>query len=381
MNTQTMDINEILIKAKSHSEKMSKKYDRKMLAKKAITYSDVSIIPTILSSNISRNDVNLNEDFLTIYGYRVSKFPAFGASMSFMRHNFAKTMENNGAIHILPRVGLTKEERILDATDIDCAGIALGFSDIEDTDTIVDILDLSNINFLSVDVAHGASSRMIQAMYKLRYEFNIKSGLIVGNVGSVAGAAYLVKAAQLMQFEHIIIKVGIGPGAACTTRVNTGVGVAQLSVLQAVNAFLDENQHWGTWVQVIADGGVTSSGDFVKALALADGVMMGKALVSLECEGVRKEDDSLYDSLSKNYVLKYYGMASEDAKDSNRYVEGGAQYIHLSEKDTLNNKIQSLKDGLASAMTYVDSQTLSEFRSKVNFSYNSYGAVRESGVH
>lgn len=377
MNTQTIDINEILIKAKNYSEKMSKKYDKKLLTKKASTYSDVSIIPTILSSNISRNDVNLNEDFLTIYGYRVSKFPAFGASMSFMRHNFAKTMENNGAVHILPRVGLTKEERILDATGIDCAGIALGFSDIEDTDTIVDILDLSNINFLSVDVAHGASSRMIQAMHKLRYQFNIKSGLIVGNVGSVAGAAYLIKAAQLMHFEHIIIKVGIGPGAACTTRVNTGVGVAQLSVLQAINAFLDENQHWGTWVQLIADGGVTSSGDFVKALALSDGVMMGKALVSLECEGVRKEDDSL----SKNYVLKYYGMASEDAKDSNRYVEGGAQYIHLSEKDSLDNKIQSLKDGLASAMTYVDSQTLSEFRSKVNFSYNSYGAVRESGVH
>lgn len=373
MNTDKLSLSEILEKAKTYSEKISKKYDRKMLSKKAVTYSDVSIIPTILSCNISRNDVNTNQYFSTIYGSNVLKFPAFGASMSFMRHNFAKEMENNNAIHVLPRVGLSIDERISDIKKLNCAAVALGFTDIEDNSIISSILAQENVHFLSVDVAHGASSRMIEAMYTLRNTYNIKSGLIVGNVGSVAGASYLVKAAQLMNYDHIIIKVGIGPGAACTTRINTGVGVAQLSVLQAVTAFLDENQYYGTWVQVIADGGVTSSGDFVKALSLADGVMMGKALVSLECEGVSQENNQ--------HTLKYYGMASEDAKDSNRYVEGGAQYINLTEKDTLHNKIQRLKDGLASAMTYVDSITLHDFRSKVNFSYNSLGAIQESGVH
>lgn len=352
-----------------------------MLYSNTYTFSDVSIIPTILSKDISRENVNTLQEFTDIRANKLPIFPAFGASMSFMRRRFADQMSKSGSVHILPRVNLTKKQR-LDDLFVDNlgdneipgnVGLALGFSDLDDSNFVNEALENPNLKFLSVDVAHGASANMVKAMKQLYDDYKIKDGLIVGNVGSVAGASFLIKAAETIGFDSLILKIGVGPGASCTTRINTGVGVAQLSVLHSINEYIN-NEIPELDLKIIADGGVTTPGDFVKALKYSHGVMMGKYLTSVECENVEKTDEG--------YVMNYYGMASSDAKDNNRYIEGGSQTIKLNNNELhISQKLQKLKDGLASAMTYVDSINLEEFRQKAEFSHNSYGAVIESGIH
>lgn len=377
---KNLTLEKIISRAIKHSNQMASRYHY-ILHIDTYTFSDVSIIPTILSKDISRENVNTLQEFTDIRSNKLDLFPAFGASMSFMRRKFADEMSKSGAAHILPRVNLTKQQR-LDDTVIDTlgdeeksgnVGAALGFSDIEDTNFIDKLLSNEALKFLSVDVAHGASANMVKAMKQLFDDYQIKDGLIVGNVGSVAGAAFIIKAAESIGFDSLILKIGVGPGASCTTRINTGVGVAQLSVLHAINNYVTDEDP-ALDLKIIADGGVTTPGDFVKALKYSHGVMMGKYLTSVECENVEKTDEG--------YVMNYYGMASSDAKDNNRYIEGGSQQIKLNNNELhVSQKLQKLKDGLSSAMTYVDSTNLSEFRQKAEFSHNSYGAVIESGIH
>lgn len=377
---KNLTLEKIINRSIKHSNQMASRYHY-ILHSGTYTFSDVSIIPTILSKDISRENVNTLQEFTDIRANKINLFPAFGASMSFMRRRFADQMSKSGAAHILPRVNLTKQQRLED-TEVDTlddkeipgnVGAALGFSDIEDTNFIDRMLSNPSLKFLSIDVAHGASANMVKAMKQLFDDYQISNGLIVGNVGSVAGAAFLIRAAENIGLDSIILKIGVGPGASCTTRINTGVGVAQLSVLNAINTYLSDEAP-DLDLKIIADGGVTTPGDFVKALKYSDGVMMGKYLTSVECENVEKTD--------AGYAMNYYGMASSDAKDNNRYIEGGSQQIKLNNNELhVSQKLQKLKDGLSSAMTYVDSTNLEEFRQKAEFSYNSYGAVIESGIH
>ncbi len=338
------------------------------------TFADKTIIPTFLTQAVSRTQVNVRQLFYTTKGSE-EIFPAFGASMSMMRSRFARDVWDQGragGVHILPRVGLSDAQRIADVKDSLPAqvGVALGIN--EEQGFLQELFAQPNLIFASIDIAHGANAAVLPVLSKIR-ACGIDSGIILGNVGSIEGFAFAYWLMKLSSFKHFIIKVGVGPGSVCTTRINTGVGVGQMSVLEEIRkfqAFAGYND-----AQIIADGGVNSSGDFVKALAYSDGVMMGKffASGSFEDDVLIKEDDKLVG-------IHLYGMASSLVTEKRNFIEGSSQTIRAFHH-TAQEAVSRLREGLQSAMTYVNATNLTEFRGNVRFARNSAAAITEAGVH
>ncbi|MBF6593827.1 MAG: IMP dehydrogenase [Thermaceae bacterium] len=337
------------------------------------TFADKSIIPTFLTKPFSRSQVGTRQLFYTL---RASEeiFPAFGASMSMMRSRFARDVwdEGSGGVHILPRVGLSDAQRIADvqASAPAQVGVALGIS--EDETFLAELFAQPNLAFASIDIAHGANAAVLPVLAKIRQQ-GIESGIMLGNVGSLEGFAYAYWLMKLSGFKHFIIKVGVGPGSVCTTRINTGVGVGQLSLLEEIYRFRGGAGY--TDAQIISDGGVNSAGDFVKAMAYSEGVMMGKffASGSFEDEVLIKKDGRLEG-------IHLYGMASSLVTEKRNYIEGSSQTLRAFHH-TAQEAVSRLREGLQSAMTYVNATNLNEFRGNVRFALNSAAAITEAGVH
>lgn len=347
----------------------------------SLTFEDVAIRPSILTHVKSRDEVDVTTDFMTIYDTKVEMFPLFGASMEFMWDKVAESLHGAGAMHILPRVGRSEDARVQVTKSLAEKGIkfgvAVGLND--SMEFLKDVLNAAEdkVQFFSIDVAHGASLGVAEYMYKVWREFGITNGLIVGNVGSWQGALFLIKVAELLEFDSLNIKVGIGPGAACTTRTKTGVGLGQMTALaetiSAINLWANTVD-----VRIISDGGITKPADFVKALSLSHAVMVGKYLTSHDFDGkILKENNKEY--------FTYYGMASKKAKDTaDDYVEGGVIKAEVNFA-TSAEAVKSLEYGLRSAMTYVNTKTLEDFWARAAsgwfFSRNSMAAIHEGGLH
>jgi len=370
VNTQTL--NEIAQEALERTQADVARYPHQRF-ETYYTFADKTIIPTFLSQPVSRTQVNARQTFYTTKG-SAEVFPAFGASMSMMRARFARDVwdDGNGGVHILPRVGLSDSQRIADvkASAPAVVGVALGIN--EEEAFMAELFAQPNLLFASIDIAHGANAATLPVLAGIRDQ-GIESGIILGNVGSLEGFAYAYWLMKFSGFKHFIIKVGVGPGSVCTTRINTGVGVGQLSVLEEIcrfQAFAGYND-----AQIIADGGVNSSGDFVKALAYSEGVMMGKffASGSFEDEVLIKKDGHL-----EGVVL--YGMASTMVTEKRNFIEGSSQTLRAFHH-TAQEAVARLREGLQSAMTYVNATNLTEFRGNVRFALNSAAAITEAGVH
>ena len=341
------------------------------------TFADKSIVPTFLSSAVSRTSVRVQEGFHGVHG-DLEVFPAFGASMSFMRSRFACDLweggQNgaHGGVHVLPRVGLTDDVRLEDVRQSAPAmvGVALG---INESDAFLErVIQEPNLAFLSIDIAHGANAAVLPLLERLR-ALNISQGVILGNVGSVEGFVYAYWLMKLSGFEHFVVKVGVGPGSVCTTRINTGVGVGQLTLLEQIYAARAELGYADA--QLIADGGVNAAGDFVKALVYSDGVMMGKFFASGSFE-----DEVLIFENGKLIGVHLYGMASAMVTEKRNFIEGSSQTLRSFHQNAAE-AVTRLREGLQSAMTYVNATDLNAFRKNVRFAINSHATIIESGVH
>lgn len=341
------------------------------------TFADKTIVPTFLTSPLSRKSVDPHEAFRSLQGEDVRLFPAFGASMSFMRSRFARDVNEGseagaGGVHILPRVGFSEEVRLGDVARSEPAlvGAALGIR--EDPGFLGRLLGQPNLRFVSIDIAHGANAAALDTLGLLRAE-GVVSGVILGNVGSIEGFLYAYWLMKLSGFERPIVKVGVGPGSVCTTRINTGVGVGQFTLLEQIGRV---RQDLGlSDAQIISDGGVNAAGDFVKALAFSDGVMMGKFFASGSFE-----DEVLDREGGKLRGVHLYGMASAMVTEKRNYIEGSSQTLRSFHQNA-QEAVQRLREGLQSAMTYVNARDLGEFRANVRFATNSRAAIVEGGVH
>ncbi len=337
------------------------------------TFADKSIVPTFLTSPMSRREVNTHQTFKNLKAEDLAIFPAFGASMSFMRSKFARDVnDKDGGVHILPRVGLSDEIRLRDVDDCPHAqvGIALGIN--EDENFLAGLLSRKNLQFVSIDIAHGANAAALEILGKLR-ALGVEEGVILGNVGSVEGFLYAYWLMKLSGFKSSIIKVGVGPGSVCTTRINTGVGVGQFTLLEQIYRVRQELGYVDT--QIISDGGVNTAGDFVKALAYSHGVMMGKFFASGSFE-----ENVLVKDNGQLIGVHLYGMASAMVTEKRNYIEGSQQTLKSFHQNA-QEATRRLREGLQSAMTYVNSKDLSQFRSSVRFATNSHASIIESGVH
>lgn len=226
---------------------------------------------------------------------------------------------------------------------------------------------------LFIDAATGHTSRVMEVISKLRSLSNIP--VVAGNVVTEQGAKDLVAAGASA------LKVGVGPGSICTTRVIAGVGMPQFTAIRNVAGYCRERG-----VKVIADGGIRYSGDVVKALAAgADLVMLGSLLA-----GTRESPGQSVYYQGRRFKT-YRGMGSLGAMrkgSGDRYgqnssgklvaegVEGRVPY-----KGPLSDVIFQLMGGLRSGMGYVGASSLEQLRERATFTRITAGGLRESHVH
>jgi IMP dehydrogenase len=251
-------------------------------------------------------------------------------------------------------------------------GAAVGVG--SDRDARVEALLKAGADFIVLDSAHGHSKNILRSVEAIRKNFP-KCNLIAGNVATYEGARALIKAGA------DTIKVGIGPGSICTTRVVAGVGVPQVTaIMEAVKACREAD------CALIADGGVKFSGDIVKAIAAgADSVMMGSMLAGTE---ESPGETVLYQG--RTYKI-YRGMGSIDAMkegSSDRYFQ---EKVHkfvpegivgrVPFKGPVNETIYQLIGGLRAGMGYVGCGNIKELQEKAGFVRITMAGLRESHVH
>lgn len=218
------------------------------------------------------------------------------------------------------------------------------------------ILALSDaLQFICIDVANGYSEHFVDYVAKVREHYP-KHVIIAGNV--VTGEM----AEELIISGADVIKVGIGPGSVCTTRVKTGIGYPQLSaIIECADA-----AH-GLGGQIVADGGCTCPGDIAKAFGGgADFVMLGGMLAAHEESGgnVIERDGRKF--------MRFYGMSSESAMD--KHSGGVAEYraaegktVELPYRGSVEDTIQDILGGVRSACTYVGAAKLKELTKRTTF--------------
>jgi IMP dehydrogenase len=254
-----------------------------------------------------------------------------------------------------------------------CAA-AIGAS--ADREARIDALVKAGVDVIVIDTAHGHSKGVIDAVRDTRKNFR-GFELIAGNVATAAATRALIEAGV------DAVKVGIGPGSICTTRVVAGVGVPQLTAIDDCAREADKHG-----VPVIADGGIKYSGDIVKALAAgASTVMIGSLFAGTE---EAPGEVILYQGRS---YKSYRGMGSmgamkQGAKD--RYFQSDVEAVKLVPegiegrvpyKGSLGMNIHQMLGGLRSGMGYVGCGTIEELRTKAEFVRITSAGLKESHVH
>ncbi len=233
------------------------------------------------------------------------------------------------------------------------------------------------VDALAVSTAHGHSAGVGEMVRLLRSEFK-EMTLVAGNVTSAEGVEYLAKCGA------DAIKVGQGPGSICTTRVVAGVGIPQLTALYVCSQAAKENE-----VRIIADGGVSKSGDIVKAMTLADAVMSGGLYA-----GCREAPGSLMEINGKLYK-QYRGMGSHGAMKSGSAARYGHEMVTAKTSKVAAEGIEALKEvsgslddtlkelvgGLQSGMGYLGAKDLTELKKRARYIRISPASQRESSPH
>lgn len=240
----------------------------------------------------------------------------------------------------------------------------------------VSALQTVGVDVIALDSAHGHSKGVIEALKKVKKNFR-KMDVIAGNVGTAAGAKALADAGA------DAIKVGIGPGSICTTRIVAGAGVPQLTaVMEAVQILKGRN------ISVIADGGIRYTGDMVKALAAgADCVMMGSIFAGTEespgetiiYEGRKFKEYRGMGSLgamATGSSDRYFQDPEDDVK---KYVPEGIEG-RVAYKGTLKEVVYQYTGGLRAGMGYCGAKNIAELK-KATFVKITNAGMRESHAH
>lgn len=235
----------------------------------------------------------------------------------------------------------------------------------------VDALVAAEADVLVLDIAHGHSSNELEAIKKIKEKYpNID--LIGGNIATAKAASDLIKAGV------DAVKVGIGPGSICTTRITTGYGVPQLTAIMNV-ASVARHHH----IPVIADGGVKQPGDVVKALAAgADSVMMGGQFSgTTESPGPTINYHGRQYKISRGMASLTAALGRPDAKEKISEITPEGVEARVPYRGPVQNIINQYVGGLKSGMSYGNARNLSELRKNAEFIRITNAGSRESHSH
>lgn len=270
-----------------------------------------------------------------------------------MRHPYA-CKDNRGRLRVGAAVGVTS-----------------------DTPERAEELIKAGVDVIIVDTAHGHSQGVIDMVKRLRKKFP-DCELIAGNVGTPEGTSDLIKAGVDG------VKIGIGPGSICTTRIIAGVGVPQVTAIYQCAKVASKNK-----IPIIADGGIKQTGDVAKAIAAgADSVMIGSLFAGVDESPGEK---ILYEG--RSYKM-YRGMGSLEAMkrgSSDRYFQDAEEGLpklvpegiegRVPYKGSLEETVYQLVGGLRSAMGYCGCRTIKEMKTHTQFIKISEAGLRESHPH
>ena len=342
--------------------------------KEALTFDDVLMLPRFSSILPSNTDISLK-----LTNNIKLKVPFLSSAMDTVTESkMAIAMALGGGIGVIHRnlniqkqsseVKKVKNKKLL-------VGAAVGTNE-EDFDRAKALID-SGVDLIVIDTAHGHSEKVLKTLSKLK-KIKSKIPFCVGNIATGEAAK------KLYNSGADIIKVGIGPGSICTTRMVAGIGVPQISAIMDVKKTLNKRK-----VKIISDGGIKFSGDIAKALAAgADAIMMGSIFA-----GTDESPGKKYKREGKIFK-QYRGMGSigaMSAGSANRYfqnnykdkskfvpegVEGRVEY-----KGKVSKIIYQLQGGLRSSMGYIGAKHLKEINRRAKFVKITKAGFYESMVH
>lgn len=359
----------------------------KILEKDALTFDDVLLVPQYSKITPDMADVStkltntfkMNVPFLsaamdTVSEHKLVTALALAGGLGVIHKNMS-IADQAKEVEMVKNYEFDNEKNkrvLIDKKGRLCVGAAIGVT-ADMMDRVHALMD-AGVDVFVLDSAHGDSKNIINAIKKLRLEYPSME-LIAGNVATYEGALDLMKAGASA------VKVGMGPGSICTTRIIAGIGVPQLqAVMDCARASKEMN------VPIIADGGIKYSGDVVKALAAgANTVMLGGLFATCE-----EAPGDIYESNGKKYRT-YRGMGSIEAMakgSTDRYfqtghkkfVAEGVQGI-VEVKTTVEELVFQLIGGLKAGMGYCGSKDISTLQEKGTFIKITNNALLESHPH
>jgi IMP dehydrogenase len=319
----------------------------------SLTYDDISLIPTEISRVKSRSEVTIKSNLL---GMDLS-VPVLASPMDTVTGiEMSRELTSLGCIGIVNRFDSSLKELFGSANSANGI-LAVSVSLTVEEELIEKIVERNMI--LCIDTANANNAHVLSKCEEIKKKYNVK--VIIGNIASGTTLR------QIIDSGADAIRIGIGGGSVCTTSVQTGIGIGQISSILDTYFTREELK---SKIALIADGGVKSPGDVTKALAAgADVVMLGRMLAGTkETPGeVIKYNDQLW--------KKYRGSASFGVKMKSEFIEGEETMVPY--KGPVRNVINAISDGLKSSMSYLNCESIDELRKKDSFAVLSTSSYLE----
>ncbi len=343
--------------------------------KEALTFDDVTLAPNY--SEILPSEVDTK---IKLSKYLSISIPIISSAMDTVTEsNMAVTIAKKGGIGVIHR-NLSIEDQVKEIKKVKAkkmlVGAAVGASKQEYMRALKILKE--NIDLIVVDTAHGHTKKVGEIIRYIKKIKPHKTTLCAGNIATAEAAKYLVK------LGVDVLKVGIGPGSICTTRLVAGIGVPQLSAILDVKKGIGNKK-----TALIADGGIKFSGDIAKALAAgADAVMIGSLFAgSKQAPGkIINRKGKLFKSFRGMGSIGAMNKGSADRyfqskqKDTSKYVAEGVEGF-VKYKGPVEKIIYQLVGGLKSSMGYLGAKKIKDLRKKPKFVKITKAGFYESMVH
>ena len=343
--------------------------------KEALTFDDVTLAPNY--SEILPTDVNTS---ISLSKNITLKIPIISSAMDTVTEaKMCIAIGKSGGIGVLHR-NLSIKKQILEIRKVKSKGFKVGAAvgtSGKEKERAIRILD-EKVDLIVVDTAHAHTKKVAEIIKVIKKNKSQKTTLCAGNIATSQAAKFLTK------LGVDIVKVGIGPGSICTTRLVAGIGVPQLSAIINVKNGIGKSK-----TKLIADGGIKFSGDIAKALATgADAVMVGSMLAGTsETPGkiIRKKGKLFkifrgmgsVGAMNRGSADRYY---QSKQKDKSKYVPEGVEgYVKY--KGKVDKIFYSLIGGLKSSMGYLGVNKINLLRKKPKFVKITKAGFYESMVH